>query len=69
MPASQSHPIKDELACCIQETEALWKKRQIAIDAPYFALDNLAHLDSRLNARLDTLRQKRPELGHAGTAI
>ena len=57
MPTTQSSPIKDELNCCIEEAEALWKQRQIAIDAPFFALGDLDHLDSRLNSHLCALRQ------------
>lgn len=53
MPA----PPHNEITQSIQEAEALWKRRQIAIDAPYFTLGDLAYLDSRLNIQLDTLRQ------------
>ncbi|MDG4596542.1 MAG: TIGR02270 family protein [Candidatus Contendobacter sp.] len=57
MPATPSNAIQDETTHCIEETKALWKKRQIGIDAPYFSLRDLASLDSRLNQQLDDLRQ------------
>ncbi|MER2526518.1 MAG: TIGR02270 family protein [Candidatus Competibacter denitrificans] len=57
MPATPSNAIKDEITHCIDEAKALWKKRQIGIDAPYFSLRDLANLDSRLNQQLDALRQ------------
>jgi uncharacterized protein (TIGR02270 family) len=57
MPAIPSIPAKDEALQWINETEALWTRRQIGIDAPYFSLCDLASLDSRLNKQLDALRQ------------
>jgi uncharacterized protein (TIGR02270 family) len=57
MPVISPSPTENEITHGIQEAEALWKKRQIAIDAPYFALDDLAHLDSQINKQLDVLRQ------------
>ena len=53
MPA----PLNNEITQSIQEAEALWKRRQIAIDAPFFTLHDLADLDSRLNTQLSILRQ------------
>ena len=57
MPAMPSNSVKDEITHCIEEAKALWKKRQIGIDAPYFSLRDLASLDNQINKPLDTLRQ------------
>ncbi|MDG4551250.1 MAG: TIGR02270 family protein [Candidatus Contendobacter sp.] len=57
MPATHFNGIKDETTHCIEETKALWKRRQIGIDAPCFSLRDLVSLDSRLHQQLDALRQ------------
>ncbi|MDG4552915.1 MAG: TIGR02270 family protein [Candidatus Competibacter sp.] len=57
MPATPSNTIKDGITHCIGEAKALWKKRQIGIDAPYFSLRDLTSLDSQINKQLDALRQ------------
>ena len=57
MPSELFNLTQNETTHCIDKIRALWKKRQIGIEAPYFSLTDLASLDHHLNEQLDTLRQ------------
>jgi len=57
MSSTPPNTPKDDPTGCIEETASLWKKRRIAVDAPYFTLRDLAHLDESLHTQINTLNQ------------